>query len=288
MRRSVILMVLVLVTVGCETEYDGAARQEPAVEPMPRVEMAPVERGMVAAESRARAAEEQREDRMLQRQARIVVEVEDVDSAAARVRQVAQDLGGRVDQFEQYAGQRETRHISMMVRVPEQRLEDALGRIRELGEVEQLGMSALDVTEEAQDLEVRLRNLRQLENRLLRLLEQRTGDLEEVLAVERELARVRSEIETREMHLEDLERRVRLSTLHVELHEPFPLRERPSLGIPARLARAFVQAGENLVVFVAAFIAALGYLVPIALIVVLIWWLMRWRRGRWMRMDESP
>lgn len=278
MRRLLMPVFLALVAVACEREYDGVASREPAVEPLPRAE-----RAMVFEESQAVAADEQRQDRMLQRQARIVMEVEDVDSAAAGVRQIAADLGGRVDQFEQFFGQRETRHISMVVRVPEERLEDALQRIRELGELEQLGMSALDVTEQAQDLQVRLRNLRQLEDRLLRLLEQRTGDLEEVLGVERELARVRSEIETREMHLEDLERRVRSSTLNVELHEPFPLRERPSLGILARLGRAVFQAGENLVVFAAAFIAALGYLIPIALIVALIWWIMRWRRKRWMR-----
>ena len=286
MRRSLVPVLLALVMAACETEYDGAARQEPAVEPM-AVEMPPPQRGMVAEESQALTADEQRQERMLQRQARIAVEVENVDSAAAGVRRIVADLDGRVDQFNQFSGQGETRHISMVVRVPEERLEDALQRMRELGDVEELGMSALDVTEQAQDLQVRLRNLRQLEDRLLRLLEQRTGDLEDVLAVERELARVRSEIETREMHLEDLERRVRMSTLQVELHEPFPLRQRPSFGILARLGRAFSQAGENLVVFVAAFIASLGYLVPIALVVVLIWWIVSWRRRRWMRTDES-
>jgi len=279
-RFTAVALALGLVLAGCEE----GGRETPPAEP-PQVQVLGRRADAEFAPGQAIAVEEQARDRMLQREARIIVEVEDVDSAAAGLREITRALGGRVEQFDQTSAERETPRIEMTVRVPEAELDEAVRRTGELGEVERVGMSAVDVTEEAQDLEVRLRNLRELEDRLLRLLGERTGDLQEVLAVERELARVRTEIERREARLQDLERRVRLATLHAELHEPYPLRERAGSGILPRLGRAFVQAGENLLDFVAWLIAALGYLVPLALIVALaVWWSRRQRR-RWM---EAP
>lgn len=278
MRIPISSLLFAVFLLGCE---DGVTPSlDTGYAPPLASELPP--RSMALAERQA-AADEQR---MLQREAHVTVEVEDVDSAAARVRAIAQGLDGRVERFDQISGERETRQISMVVRVPEARLDDAVQRLRELGDVERLGMSAVDVTEEAQDLGVRLRNLRQLEERLLRLLSERTGDLEDVLAVERELARVRTEIESREMRLQDIERRVELATIHVTVHEPFPLRDRPSDGIFARLGGAFLQAGENVVDLVVWFIAALGYMMPLAVLAGLGYWLSRRSRRRWME-DEG-
>lgn len=277
MRIPISSFLFAVILLGCE----DSGTPEPDMEYAPPLEALARPRSVTFAESQAMADEQ----RMLQREAHLTVEVEDVDSAAALVRMIAQELDGRVERFDQISGERETRQISMVVRVPEARLDVAVRRLRDLGDVERLGMSAIDVTEEAQDLGVRLRNLRQLEERLLRLLSERTGDLEEVLAVERELARVRTEIESREMRLQDIERRVELATLNVTLHEPFPLRDRPSNGIFARLGGAFLQAGENVVDFVAWFIAALGYVVPLGALAGLGYWLSRRSRRRWMEAE---
>jgi hypothetical protein len=65
-----------------------------------------------------------------------------------------------------------------------------------LGDVESVNIGSEDVGEAYADMEVRLANGRRLEQRLLELLATRTGSLEDVLAVERELARVRQEIES--------------------------------------------------------------------------------------------
>ncbi len=52
-----------------------------------------------------------------------------------------------------------------------------------------------DVGNQIIDVEARLSNARNTERRLLDLLQRRTGELEQVLAAEREIARVREEIE---------------------------------------------------------------------------------------------
>jgi hypothetical protein len=112
------------------------------------------------------------------------------------------------------------------------------------------------------DLTARVANSRRLEERLIDLLGTRTGRLQDVLSVERELARVREEIERMEGRLRYIKTRAALSTLSITLHEPPPI----VAGNPGRglVAEAFRQAWRNFAGVLAASIASLGYLLPVA------------------------
>jgi hypothetical protein len=131
-------------------------------------------------------------------------------------------------------GSEQFRRATLTLRIPADRFDEATAGVRPLGKVEQLDVSVEDVTEQYMDLEARLANARRLEERLLQLLETRTGTLEQVLAAERELARVRTEIELYDGRLRQLASRVSLSTLTIVVQEP-----RPILGTrPARASWA--------------------------------------------------
>ena len=80
-------------------------------------------------------------------------------------------------------------------------------------------MSAEDVGEEFVDVAARAANGRKLEQRLIDILGTRTGKLSDVLAVERELARVREDIQRQEGRMRYLRTRASLSTLSVTVHE---------------------------------------------------------------------
>ena len=81
------------------------------------------------------------------------------------------------------------------------------------------------------DLEARLKSALSEEHSLLSLLE-RAGVVSEILAIERELFRVRSEIERFQGQLNFLERRVDLATINVSLFSPEPkLGEPPSASL---------------------------------------------------------
>jgi hypothetical protein len=121
-----------------------------------------------------------------------------------------------------------------------------------------------DVGGEYVDLQAREANARHMEARLLEMLSRRTGKLSEILAVEQELRRVREEIERYDARLKWLARRTSLSSLDVTIHEPLPLLDRePGRG---PLAEAFAQAWERAVGVVAFCIAALGVLIPLAVL----------------------
>jgi hypothetical protein len=130
-------------------------------------------------------------------------------------------------------------------------------------------------------------NARRLEDRLIELLGNRTGRLSDVLAVERELARVREEIERYEGRLRYLRTRAAMSTLSVTVHEAYPIVS--ARGEGSVIIDAFKQAWRNFVGFIAGIIALTGILIPLAAIALVAWLVWRrWQRGRRPRGDEPP
>jgi hypothetical protein len=102
-------------------------------------------------------------------------------------------------------------------------------------------MNGKDVTAQIVDVAARLSNARNTEKRLLVLLQRRTGALEDVLAAEREMARVREEIERFDAQRKSLDRRVTYATVNLVVMEETPaalnLGPRPVTG---RFRDAFV------------------------------------------------
>ena len=129
-----------------------------------------------------------------------------------------------------------------------------------------MNVAAEDVGEEFTDITARVANAHRLEQRLIDLLATRTGKLPDVLDVERELARVREEIERMEGRLRYLKTQVATSTLTVTVHEAAPVVGEPgSRGI---LAESFQQAWRNFLNFIAGLIPSLGVLVPLGVLVI--------------------
>jgi hypothetical protein len=215
---------------------------------------------------------------MLIRTATAAVEVSQLDPAVAAARQAATRFGGVVANAEVETGRNEVHRAVLQIKVPAARFDSLLAGLNPLGRVESVAVNAEDVGEEYVDIEARLTNLRRLETRLIELLANRTGKLSDVLSVERELARVRGEIEQIEGRRRYLARSVALSTLELTLHEPEPI----IAGKPGTnpITGAFRHAWRNFVASVAWCIMALGVLIPGAVVVLGLAILARWLKRR--------
>lgn len=215
--------------------------------------------------------------RMVIRTGHAGIEVDSLEPGLAGLRRLAARVGGYVANTSLQGGREQLRQAVLELKVPAERFDDLLTGLEPVGRVEFLNVAAEHVGEEFVDLSARAQNARRLEERLLDLLGTRTGRLQDVLSVERELARVREEIERIEGRLRYLKARTALSTLSVTLHEPLPIVN----GHPGRslIAEAMRQAWRNLVGVLAASIASLGYLLPAgALAWALVLAARRWRR----------
>lgn len=198
------------------------------------------------------------------------IEVNDIREAVTQLRAMAQRLGGHVANSSYHGGRNEIRAATLELKVPAARYDEAVAELDRIGRVEYVNSRAEDAGEEYADASARLANARRLEERLLALLTSRTGKLEEVLAVERELARVRGEIEQIEGRLRYLRTRAAMSTLTVTVHEPEPMLG----GVPGDnpFTHALRRAWRNFVGLLAGMIAALGIIVPLAVLAVAGWY----------------
>ncbi|MGQ0714642.1 MAG: DUF4349 domain-containing protein [Gemmatimonadaceae bacterium] len=213
---------------------------------------------------------------MLIRTGTAQLEVDSLEIAMQQVRDLAQRLGGIIANTQLASGRDQIRSATLEMKIPAARWTDALTGLAPIGKVEALNEHTEDVGEEYVDVTARVRNARRLESRLIELLGNRTGRLSDVLAVERELARVREEIERYEGRLRYLLNRVQMSTLTVTVHEAYPVvSARGETGV---LGDAFKQAWRNFVGFIAGIISLTGILIPLAVLGVVAW--LVWRRWR--------
>jgi hypothetical protein len=204
------------------------------------------------------------------------VQVDSLELGIAAVQALATRYGGYVGNTSLSAGDYQVRSATLELKIPAARFDSAIVGLKPIGKVESVSSTAEDVGEEFVDVTARVANAKRLEDRLVALLATRTGKLEDVLAVERELSRVREEIERYEGRLRYLTSRVAISTLSVTVHERAPLvSATPGENV---LLDAFRNAWRNLVRFVAGFIALLGIIVPSAALLALL--VLVWRRMR--------
>jgi len=151
-------------------------------------------------------------DRALIRQASMQIEVDDPAAAAEEASAIATGFGGDAVSLSTARDER----VNLTLRVPEDRLDEALDAFAELGEVTHRRLSSQDVTEQMIDNEARLENLTATRDRLRRHLDQATS-VQDIIAVERELARVQSEIDSLAGRLAHLRSSVALSTVSLTI-----------------------------------------------------------------------
>jgi hypothetical protein len=205
---------------------------------------------------------------MLIRTGQASVQVDSLEDGINRIRVMAQRTGAIIANTSMQGGKDQVRAASLELRIPSSRFDEAISGLSPIGTLESVNVSVQDVGEEYVDIQARVTNAKRLEQRLIELLANRTGKLSDVMSVERELARVREEIERYEGRLRYLASRASVSTLTVSVHEPLPLvAERPGTH-PIR--DAFVQAWRNVVAVTAAIIASLGVLIPIGVLAALV------------------
>lgn len=139
-----------------------------------------------------------------------------IDKITAIARQQQGDLLGLEDQI---PPDNSTRHTaSLQLRVPQAKLDATLNSLTTLGTVQQQAITAEDVSTQLVDFQARLRNLRNTETMLLKIME-RSGSIGDVLKVSQEVSNVRSQIEQLDAQLTNLSNRVAYSVVSVTLEE---------------------------------------------------------------------
>jgi hypothetical protein len=146
--------------------------------------------------------------RKLIREAEMTLVVEDLSYAMSSAQKLARELDGYLER---------QRGSTMVIRVPAGAFRSAVARFGGLGSVVKKEIRALDVTERYMDLETRLANAKALAARLRGLLEKATT-VKDALLIEKELARVQTDIDRLAGQLKLLASQVTFATITLNFH----------------------------------------------------------------------
>ncbi len=227
---------------------------------------------------------------MIVQTASLSIVAKNYDEANAAVQRLVTAHGGYIEKLDAKAQSGDSRSLSVALRVPAKELEGLLVDLRKLGHVEEESKSNEEVSAEYVDLQARLKVAQATERRLVELLGARTGRLEDVLDVERELARVRAEVESMQGQSALMLHRVSYATVQVELSEEYHQKLQSQSSMGTKLRNALLAGVQNLLDgFVALLIFVLNYglsiLFWLALFMTPVWLI--WRRLRARQLAKS-
>ncbi len=175
--------------------------------------------------------------RKLIRNAQLDLEVKSFQTAMDQITALTKGAGGYVDTSNSQKGGNGKLQGTVVVKVLPQNLDAFLLKLRDLGEVQNQSVSTDDVTKEYFDTQARLDNSRRMEAQLQDLLKHENSKVSDLLAVERELGRVRGEIEQMQGQLKLYDFQVQYATVTMQ-----PAREgpQPGRGLSAQGAGRFL------------------------------------------------
>lgn len=171
------------------------------------------------------------------------------------------------------------RQGSWKVRIPAVQFEAFMTAVSKLGELQTTHTDSQDVTEEFYDLQARISNKQVEEKRLVEHLKKSTGKLSEILQVEKELSRVRGEIEQMQGRLRLLANLTSLTTVTVSIREVKDYVPPKPATFGTQIARTFQESlgqlgnfGQGIVLLI---VALAPWLLVLLAIAVPVWGMAR-------------
>jgi hypothetical protein len=154
---------------------------------------------------------------MIDVEATLHLVVENVVTAAASVRSLARSEGAMIT--EDVVDEAKTTSARFTIRVPSAKADSLLAACEKLGQARSRQVNARDIGKEFHDAQLLLANLEVAMHRYEEILKG-ASQISDVLALEKELGRLRSQIETVKGTMLWMQDRVSRSTLHVYLVSP--------------------------------------------------------------------
>ena len=197
-------------------------------------------RAEVAEQKPAEAPAPASANRKLIRNATVQLEIVSFDDAVQKITAFANEEHGYVATTNSEKQANGKLRGEVVVKVLPENLDRLLQKLRGLGELKNQTLGTEDVTKAYFDTDARLKNAHVMEQRLIDMLNVKTGKVADLLQVEKELGGVREEIEKMQGDLKYWDSQVQFATVTISLAEKdmeepaaFLLKERAQLSLYA-------------------------------------------------------
>lgn len=206
------------ISVASAESYDDSTSSAPAPTPVLQsaqsVPAGPANAQQVAADDKGQLLQEK-----LVIEGWLSLEVADVVQAAAAIRNRVESAGGRVV-TEQLSGGASAVTGQIQIKVPPAHTRDFLAWLEDIGDIDEKRIQGTDVSRTLFDQEIALGNLDATLARMRKLIEREGLTMQDILAIEREMQRLRGEIERIKGEKRYLEHRVAYATVDITLRRP--------------------------------------------------------------------
>lgn len=157
-------------------------------------------------------------DRKIIKEGWLSYEVESLKESKQRVVLLVNKYGGYIASDSEHRSGYRTSN-SLKIKIPSKSFDSLIGDLSSDAKyMESKSISQRDVTEEYLDVESRLKNKKALEARFLEIL-QKANSVEEILSVEKEIGKIREEIDSTEGRLNYLKHMVSFSTIDLTIYQ---------------------------------------------------------------------
>lgn len=154
------------------------------------------------------------EKRFIVKSARITIEVSTPEETAKEISALLENESGYIE----YTHNQDKRHINLSIKIPENILNSFISKIESKGTVLSKSISSRDVTGESIDINARLKNLISLREKFRSLLD-KAQNVTEILAIEKELSRIQSELDSIQGRQKLLQNQVAFSKIDLSIKQ---------------------------------------------------------------------
>lgn len=284
MKTKIIYLVLpVLLTVliwGCEKKSEQMVSfQDKSVESSSREEKVLNAPTTDVVSKKTSALDEKlpdvKDQRMIIRTGSLSIEVDKFDDAENKINDVVKKYSGFISNSKSTVNSSGNKSGTITVKVPADKYDALIAEVTKIGKVMSQNIQANDVTEEYVDLESRLKTQKELEQRLIKLLNEKASKLSDVIEVEEKLAAVRQKIESFEGKMKLLKSQSDLSTLTISVYEPSMISTSSGGGFFYELGQAVKKGLSGFTNVLAVSITFLIAIIPLAGFALIIFWIIR-------------
>lgn len=213
--------------------------------------------------------------RMIIRTGTMSIEADKFDETEARIKDLVNKYNGYVTNSTSNLNANGKKQGTITIRVASEKYDAIISELSKIGTVMNQNISGHDVTEEYMDAEARLKTQRELEDRLLKLLSERTAKLADIVDVEQKLAGVRENIERTEGRMKYLRDQASYSTLTISIYEPSLLVTSTGGGFFYEMEQSFKKGLGGLTKVLSGMITVVIALIPVLAVFGLVYFIVR-------------